>query len=193
MKRLTAAALLAGILFGVDARASSIGLDFNPWSFSIDGAFPVGKISPDANAEINGGYLRDNDRGGDHLDFGHVGLLATGQVGPQGVHAGVGVRGFLADRGGSHKDGGGAAIGGDLSYRIPQLNERLGILGHFYYAPNILTFGDFHHYLEYGIDVDYQIIRPAFIYVGWRRLELPTSGRVDAAHQGLHVGIEVSF
>ncbi|MDB5985715.1 MAG: hypothetical protein JWR16_768, partial [Nevskia sp.] len=111
----------------------------------------------------------------------------------EGATAGVGVRGFLADRGGSHNDGGGAALGGKLGYRIPQLNKRLGVGGYLYYSPDILTFGDFKHYLEYGFDVDYQIIRPAFIYAGWRRLELAVDDRSDKADQGVHIGLRVNF
>jgi hypothetical protein len=178
---------------GLPAQAASVDLDFNNYSFAVNGAASLGPVAQEAQAEVNGGYLYDGDRNGDHLDFGHIGLLATGQVGPEGVVAGVGLRGFLADRGGSHNDGGGAALGGRLGYRIPELNERLGVGGYLYYAPGILTFGDFQHYLEYGFDVDYQIIRPAFVYGGWRRLELPLSDRADRADQGFHIGLRVNF
>ncbi len=183
----------AAVLACTQANAGSVDLNFNNYSFAINGATGLGSVAQEAEAQLDGGYLFDGDRNGDHLDFGHVGLLATGQVGPEGVTAGVGVRGFLADRGGSHNDGGGVAIGGKLAYRIPELNQRLGVTGYAYGSPNILTFGDFHHYIEYGVDVDYQIIRPAFVYVGFRRLELPVDGRSDKADQGVHIGLRVNF
>lgn len=179
-----------------DINSTNLGLDFNGNSFNAYGNTPLSRFIRNArNAEIGAGFLYDAHTEGDHLRFFHADLLATGSFGVPGASGGIGVRGYFADR--SHFDGAGAAIGGRLDYFFPRYN-RLGVTADLWYSPDVLTGGDYQHYLQYGIDVNYQLLRQAAIYVGYRRLLLPVQGPAyattpHAPDQGWHLGIRVSF
>lgn len=183
------------LLAALPAHASDLGLDFNSHAFNIDGHTDLGRFVPNAaNAQLGAGFLYDAHTEGDHLKFLHGDILATGSAGP-GASGGVGLRGFYGNR--EHFSGGGVAIGGRVAYFFPRFN-RLGISGSLWYSPNVLTGGNFQHYFEYGVDINYQVLRQATVYAGYRRLELPVEGpesgiRARAPSQGLHVGLRINF
>lgn len=185
-----------GLLVALPAQASDAGLDFNSHSFNIYANTALGRFVPNtANAELGAGFLYDDQNEGDHLKFFHVDLLATGSAGVPGLEGGIGFRGFYGDR--EHFSGGGLALGGQIAYYFPQYN-RLGLSGGLWYSPNVLTGGNFQHYFQYDLDVNYQVLRQATVYVGYRRVELPVEGpeaniRAHAPSQGFHLGIRVNF
>lgn len=185
-----------GLLAALPAQASDLGLDFNSHSFNIYANTALGRFVPNtANAELGAGFLFDDQNEGDHLKFLHGDLLATGGLGVPGATGGIGLRGFYGDR--EHFSGGGLAIGGRVAYYFPQY-DRLGLSGSLWYSPSVLTGGNFQHYFEYDFDINYQVLRQATVYAGYRRLELPVEGpeaniRAHAPSQGLHAGIRISF
>lgn len=83
------------------------------------------------------------------------------------------------------------AFGGRMRFSpVP----RLGIGGHFYYAPNITAFMDVEEYTEYGVRLDYQVLPQAFVYVGYRRItaDFGVPGEWEIDDSG-HVGFKLAF
>ena len=62
---------------------------------------------------------------------------------------------------------------------MPEFN-RLGGRAWAFYAPTVSSFSDLDGYLEYGVSVDYQLIRQAFIVLGYRKLEAELDVGADA-------------
>ena len=83
------------------------------------------------------------------------------------------------------------AFGGRLRFSpIP----RLGIGGHFYYAPDITSFMDSEEYQEIGLRLDYQVLPQAFVYLGHRNVQIDFGGPVDwEMDDEAHVGFKMMF
>lgn len=186
------ASALCSLGFVGPAAAQQAGIDFNGYSFNVFGSMPISRAP---NTQAAAGFIYDDKNTGDHLRFVHADFLATGGLGVPGATAGVGARGFFADR--DHFDGAGFAIGGQVEYYLPRYN-RLGVLANLWYAPGVLTPGDYRRYLQYGADLNYRVLRQATVSVGYRRLLLPVDGArynqvAHAPDQGWHIGLRVDF
>jgi hypothetical protein len=73
--------------------------------------------------------------------------------------------------------------------------HRVGLGGHLYYAPSITSFSDADRYREYGLRADYQLLPQAFVYVGYRYIDVKI---VDVAgkaklENNAHVGFKILF
>jgi hypothetical protein len=83
------------------------------------------------------------------------------------------------------------AFGGRLRFSPV---HRLGIGGHFYYAPDITTFMDSNEYQEVGLRIDYQVLPQAFVYVGHRNIKVDFGGpRYWEMDDHVHVGFKMTF
>jgi hypothetical protein len=179
---------------GAHAAGGVLDLNFNDSSLRLSGALPLYHFVGGTTGMAEAGYLYDGQHDHDHVNFGHLGVLASGNLGVPESTAGVGLRGFYARRGSF--GGQGLALGGLVDFHVPGL-DRLGLMGSLYYAPDVLTGGDYQHYFEFGLDAGYQILREATVYIGYRRLELPLdrpgAHPPDTADQGGHVGVRLNF
>jgi hypothetical protein len=82
------------------------------------------------------------------------------------------------------------AFGGRLRFSpIP----RLGIGGHFYYAPGITSFMDSDEYQEVGVRLDYQVLPQAFVYVGHRNIKADFGGTSWELDDDAHIGFKMTF
>jgi YfaZ precursor len=186
----------AAALAVLPARAEVLNLDVGDDNVHIDLAAPLQHFIPGTGTQgqIDGGFIYDGQHSGDSLKFGYIGALVTGDLGVIGTEStgGLGVRALVASR--LNGSGAGLALGGEAGVRIPGFN-RLGVSGYTYWAPGILLTEDFYHYFEFGADVDYEFIRNASVYAGYRKLELGAtgSGDIGTADEGGHVGIRLKF
>jgi hypothetical protein len=133
------------------------------------------------------------ERRGVEFQQAHVGLLVTGDAGARdaNVVAGLGGRVFLL--GGDGADGGGLALGGMVDARLPSFN-RIGVIAYFYGAPEASTFGDLEGWYEYAMSLDYQVLKGASLYVGWRQLKVDVEDFGNATvDNGFHGGLRLSF
>ena len=73
--------------------------------------------------------------------------------------------------------------------------HRVGFGGHLYYAPGITSFRDANRYREYGVRADYQLLPQAFVYVGFRYIDVDIDGRRSGVklEDNYHVGMKVLF
>ena len=146
--------------------------------------------------EAGGIYVNNDDV---RTTQGHVGLLVSGDAGAQmaNINAGLGGRLALlhasASGGGGSANGGALALGGMIEARLPAFN-RIGAMAYVYAAPGISSFGDVSHYLEYSVDGDYEVLRNASLYLGFRQLHI---GVEDAGSvtldSGWHLGLRLKF
>src|SRR3546814_5682253 len=85
--------------------------------------------------------MRISDWSSDVCSSDLVGALATGDAGLRDLNltVGVGLRGVFV--GGDGQDGGAIAPGLQFDARLPGY-ERVGLIGHAYYAPGVVSFGD---------------------------------------------------
>ena len=134
------------------------------------------------------------ERNDDSYQQIHAGLLATGDAGARdaNVTAGLGGRVFLLNGDGG-ADGGGLALGGMVEARLPAFN-RIGAIAYGYGAPKASTFGDFEGWLEYAVGVDYQVLKGASVYLGFRQVKVDVEnfGNVTV-DSGWHFGLRLNF
>ena len=124
----------------------------------------------------------------------HVGLLATGDAGAReaNVTAGLGGRLFVLNGEGG-ADGGGLALGGQVDARLPAFN-RIGVIAYAYGAPDASTFGDFEGWYEYAAGLDYQVLKGASVYAGFRQLKVDVDGAgTFTVDTGWHFGLRLTF
>ncbi len=194
LSRLGSLLCCAAALAALPAHATVVDLDVGDNNVHIGLASPFQSFVSGTTGEINGGFTYDGQHSGDSLKFGYIGALVTGDLGVIGTQSsgGLGVRGLIASR--LNGTGAGLSLGGEAGVRIPGFN-RLGLSGYMYWAPGILLTEEFYHYLELGADVDYEFIRNASVYAGYRKLELGVngSGDIGTADEGGHVGIRLKF
>lgn len=91
------------------------------------------------------------------------------------------------------------ALGGQVRL-TPVDDKKLGIVGHVYFAPDIVTFGDAERFVETGVRVEYEIMQQAAAYVGYRKtkfnvniLPSPAPAVGVVLDEGVHVGVRISF
>jgi hypothetical protein len=190
MKLQTMAALLC-VCAATPALADSI--DVNLHDKAIRGTYTMQLQSTKGlSAEAGLLYAEDNNNNNDSETMIHGGVLVSGEnwsksgtfdiaLGARLLYATPGDLDMLA-----------LAFGGRLRFSpIP----RLGIGGHFYYAPDITTFMDSDAYQEVGLRVDYQLLPQAFVYIGHRNIKVDFGNGLGEWEMDdhVHVGFKMTF
>jgi len=190
--RWAAGALSAALMMLAPGLAAAETLDLSLGSDSASAALGGPLRSGRANAAYDLGFLYSDDRDVG-LKQAHAGLLVTGDAGARDadVNAGLGVRAVAADFDGG--SGGAIDLGGKVEIRVPNFN-RLGITAYGWYAPKIISFGDFDQNTEFGVMLDYEVIRDAALFVGYReiRFELDDAGE-DKVDDSIIAGLRLEF
>lgn len=187
------AVLLLSLSLAANA-ASAETLDLNLSSNALRGAFsaPLSSVFPRLGGVYDAGVLI-GEKGSVDVRQGHLGVLVTGDAGARdaNVTAGLGGRFVVVDA--DNFSGGALALGGQFEARIPAFN-RIGAMVYVYGAPRASAFGDFDGYLEYAVSADYQVLRQASIYAGYRQVKLDVEnlGTVTVDN-GLHLGLRLNF
>jgi len=131
----------------------------------------------------------------DHGNVGGVGLhLVDDAVPGRGaLDVGLGANAYLVDSKHGRADGGGLGVGGKFRYTWPTFN-RLGIAGFGYYAPPVVAYDKVKDLYEYGLRVEYLILRHAGAYVGFRQMKINVDhGDRFTFDSGFHVGMRLEF
>lgn len=120
----------------------------------------------------------------DIVDIAAVGLDVVGNASPVGspLIFGIGGKAFVIDPKGTNTSSGIAAgLGAHFRYTWPDYN-RFGIGGELYYAPNIVSFQNVDHYLQFGLRAEYEVLRNADVYVGYRYISAAFGTPSDGTH-----------
>lgn len=181
-----------GLLAGT-ARAGS--LDLNLGSDAFYGAYAT--AATNSGLEFDVSYLHHEEDNEPDRDIAGLGLHLVDDAaqGETPFRVGVGARLFYLDA--TVADGGALAIGGHLRYSIPQYN-RFAIGGHAYFAPDVTSFGDAEKYVQFGITAEYEILRQANVYLGYRRARAEYNFGLAGSDEvtmdsGVHFGFRLFF
>lgn len=187
MKHLFGASLYGLALLAATgaARASSLDLNLSGDAARLGFASTVTKTGLEADF----GYLyHEDDR-----EVAALGLHLVDDAAQGGdpFRVGLGARAVFVDAG--TLSGGALAVGGHFRYIVPRYN-RFGIGGAVYYAPDVVSFGDQQKYLELMLRGEYQVLRRASAYVGFRGVRAQFDGtRTRSLDSGLHAGLYIEF
>jgi len=129
--------------------------------------------------------------------MGGVGLLvANDEVKAPGLTIGLGAKAVAATiKGTPNRDNTSAlALGVQVRYELP-VERRVAFAGEFYYAPEIITFGDAKQYQQFGARAEFSISPQMQVYAGYRKTSftLKVSGNDVALINGPHIGMQLSF
>lgn len=192
MKRwgcLTGLGLLA---CAASAQAEVVDFSVGNDSFRLGLNGPLSRVLAGAKGEYDTGVVLRERNGRDAVVV-HGGILLTGDAGfrDADVAAGLGLRAVYLDH---ERDSGAAvALGGQLLTRFPGY-DRVGFSLYGYFAPDATSFGRVGRYHELGGDVDYQLLKDASVYVGYReiRATFNREGKVKA-DDSVHAGLRLKF
>ena len=181
---------LAGLMLTVSTSAfgNSLDLSFNDNVARVGGAFSLAK-----DLELQASWLHNQDAG----DVAAIGLFQVGfaSSGNQPIEAGLGAK--LAFTDADNRVGGGSgssiAIGAFGRWKIPGA-DRVALGGDLYLAPGVLSFSDQDGYSEASVYVSYDVLKSAWIYLGYRYLKVnyDTRPNVDFDDQ-FHIGFRLNF
>lgn len=186
---------LAGLLMVAmlqPAQANELDLNLNNDTIRLSYLGDLSSRGAMKNATTDIGFLyTDNDP--DDVYMGHAGIMVFGDAGAQKANIRVGLGGRLQYLDAGAEDAFALSIGASAIVRVPGF-ERIGGGAYIQYAPDVTSFSNLEQFLEYGITVDYQILRPAYVYLGYRQIKIDVertgSFTVDT---GLHVGLKLQF
>ncbi|MDP9142949.1 MAG: YfaZ family protein [Pseudomonadota bacterium] len=185
--------LVAGLMLAsTAAQAEIFDLSIGDNSFRAAIYGPLSRLASDKKGQYDVGAIVRPKREDDLL-VAHVGALLTGDAGAKQFElaAGLGVRGVYIGR--DHDSGGAFAVGGQAEARYPGF-DRLGLSVYGYYAPEVLSMGEFDQYYEVGVGLDYQVLKDASVYIGYRNVNVELEGGGDiTADNGLHGGLRLDF
>ena len=187
-------AAVAGLGLSIHGAAQAEVLDVNVSGDSarLQISGPLARLLTDVSGEYQlGGIIGEDDRENDFV-AGHLGVMLTGDAGATAadVTAGLGARLQYVD---AENDSGGALqLGGQAEARLPGY-DRFGLSAYVWFGPEATSFGEVDDLLEYGVALDYQILRDAAVYVGYRQVEVDFGQPQDAEEDGVHGGIRLNF
>ncbi len=150
---------------------------------------PMGDIGQ-GKSEFHMGFLYNNSNG----RLADAGIMVmNGDGSATGVALGVGVKALAVTM--NNNDSMALALGGRVRLS-PFADNRLGVVGQIYLAPDIVTFGDADRLVETGVRLEYEILPQTLAYVGYRKikfgLKAAPAGDV-VVDEGAHIGVRIAF
>lgn len=188
VRPLACAASIALAIVNTPASAGALDINLGDNTAQLQYSSAMGRDSL-GKSEFHVGFLFTDQ---DDL-LGDVGILVKNEVGSglPGVTVGLGVKGLMATV--DDSDALALALGGQVRFSPPSAS-RFGIAGQFYFAPNIVTFGDADRFIETGLRLEYEVLPQAVAYLGYRKIKFGLETGPDAVlDEGAHVGVKITF
>lgn len=172
-----------GLMTGAQVMADSLDLNLNDDSMRLTYEANMGN-----SMALDAGYYYNDRLKGSDADMMHVGLHVTGDNWSQSGVFNIKIGGRLIYTDLDMYEVMALGLGGEVRFSPV---HRVGIGGSAYYAPRIASFLDGERYSEYGLKLDYQLLTQAYVYVGYRWIDVEVEnvrGRWeldDSAHLGM--------
>jgi hypothetical protein len=186
--RLHRIALFLALASAVCGAQAADTLDFNLASNAVAADFSTSLTETGVEGSL--GFLHHTDR----VDLFDAGLDVVGNASPVGSPLIFGVGGkffYISPKG--EDNGEALAIGAHFRYTWPYFN-RFAIAGELYYAPNIVAFQSADRFWEGRLTANYQILRNADAYMGYRYVSASFDGRPSATlDSSVILGISLTF
>jgi hypothetical protein len=186
MKFTRAALFLALASTAVATRAADV--DFNLASNAVAANFTTNLTDTGLQGTL--GFMHHTDR----VDLFDAGADVVGNASPVGspLIFGVGAKFFyIAPKG--LDNGEALAVGGHFRWTMPSYN-RFAVGAELYYAPNIVAFQSVDRFWEGRVTANYQVLRNADAYVGYRYVSASFDGsQSHTLDSSVIIGFSVSF
>ncbi|HEY3643902.1 MAG TPA: YfaZ family outer membrane protein [Gammaproteobacteria bacterium] len=186
--RLYRAAALSLALASAAFAARAADVDFNLASNAVAGNFTTNLTDTGLQGTL--GFMHHTDR----ADIFDAGADLVGNASPVGspLIFGIGAKFFyIAPKG--FDNGEALGVGGHFRWTIPSYN-RFAVGGELYYAPNIVAFQSADRFLESRVTANYQILRNADAYIGYRYVSASFDGAPSRTlDSSVIVGFQLSF
>lgn len=168
------------------AQADTLDLAISNDAISLDFTTQIRK----SELNVGAGALHHKDNG----DILYGSLFVADNVNKHsGILAGLGGRFYFIDADQTDEDGTALGLGGFVNWDIPTV-PNLSLRGDLYYAPNMLTFGEFDSFYDFSARIQYRIIERAWVHAGYRRAEVgPKDGRDQNIEEGGFAGMMIWF
>lgn len=182
-----------GLLTASQVLADSIDLNIN--DDSMRAVYEADMGSANKGLALDAGYYYNDSESASRsdADMMHVGLHVTGDNWSQSGVFNIKVGGRMIYTSlASNVDVMALGLGGEVRFSPVR---RVGIGASAYYAPRIATFLDGERYSEYGVKLDYQLLTQAFVYVGYRQInvEVENIGDKIELDDSAHLGLKLLF
>ncbi len=143
-----------------------------------------------AGAQVDYGILHQED----DVYIGHLGLHLVDNAGTQRKPVRVGLGGRLVFVETDPASGAALAIGAWARFNIPGA-DRFAVSGSIYAAPEVTSFADMEKFMQFSIRGEYEVLRNASIYLGYRRVraDFDVTSRSVTLDKGLHLGMKFNF
>lgn len=181
------------LLGAVSTVASADNIDINLRDEAIRASYSMElKDRGYAGLSAEAGLLYSEDKKKLDDTLYHIGLHVSGENWSQSGTFDISLGGRLYYASPGDADLAALGVGGAIRFSPA---HRFGIGAHLYYAPDITSFMDAKRFQETGIRVDYQILPQAFVYVGYRQIEVdiedgPKDVELD---DDAHIGFKMLF
>ncbi len=177
------------MMAGSQVMADSLDLNLNNDSMRLT---YEADMTRDKGLLLDAGYYYNDRRSGSSADLAHVGLYVAGDNWSQSGVFNIKVGGRLIYTAVDPYNVMALGLGGEVRFSPV---HRLGLGADAYYAPRVATFLDGERYTEYGVKIDYQLLTQAFVYVGYRKIdvEVENFGYKYRLDDSGHVGLKILF
>lgn len=189
--RLRAAGLM--LLGAVSTTAVADNIDVNLREDAIRASYSLDLTKYGYNGlSADFGFMYNEDKKQLNDTMYHVGLNVSGENWSEKGTFDISLGGRFIYTSPDNVDLGALAFGGQVRFSPI---HRVGIGAHIYYAPGITSFMDADRYSETGVRVDYQVLPQAFVYLGYRNIEVDIEDGANDVEldEGTHIGFKLLF
>ncbi|MFV2055778.1 MAG: YfaZ family outer membrane protein [Thiohalomonadales bacterium] len=177
------------LIFSLAGHAQDFTINLGDTSVQVNYATNIGGTDY-GRSELRFGYLRNSDYDTDMLEVGLLVIDNAGSKAP-GLEVGLGPKLYIART--DCCDASAIGLGGVLRYSFGS-NSRFFILGQFYYAPGVVSFADSEGMYEGIVEIGFEVLPTADIYLGMRDISVDFGGPSNATiDDSGYFGMKFSF